>query len=848
MPGTPFDIQVSARLPERLARLRDLAENLRYSWDRSTRALFARINPTLWRIVNHSPKAFLKRVHQKRLDEAAEDPAFLAAYDRVIAGFDSYMQQQPAGQRAELTPEPLVAYFCAEFGFHESLPIYSGGLGILAADHCKAASDAHLPFIGVGLLYDQGYFQQTVTEYGLQHATYSNAIVDDLPISLVYKPDGSELRIAVTLPGREVSLRVWQAAIGRVRLYLLDSAVAENTPQDRAITHRLYGGDRSTRIEQEILLGIGGVRALSALGYEPTAWHANEGHAAFLVLERIRSTMKKGLDFASALEAVAANTVFTTHTAVPAGHDRFSYDMVRHYFEAWAAEAGIPLDTVLALGAGVEGNEFDMTSLALRGSRYHNGVSAVHGDVSAKICAQHWPQIDYRENPIDHVTNGVHVPTFLAPEWYEHFDRYLGYGWIDRLTDGQLWQRVHEIPDAQFWAVRQALKSQLFHLVRNRVSERHLRNNGAESHLARMLELVDPARPNVLTIGFARRFATYKRAALIFENLEWLAEILTDPARPVLLLFAGKAHPADGPGQELIRRVIEVSRMPQFEKHIIFLEGYDLRLARRLVSGVDIWLNNPIYPLEASGTSGMKAAMNGVVNLSVLDGWWAEGFNGSNGWAIKPVPSGNDERLRDREEAQSLYEILQDQVLPCYYQTGPMGFSESWVALAKRSIATLLPRYNTKRMLDEYIGKFYQPATLQATRLYAKDFAAARQLASWKDKVRQHWSGVHLQRLGNPPSAIQYGDRVRLELAAWLNGLEASDVRVELLINRSGETRQAKRQRLEFTAERKLENGQQVFVLDLQPERCGELQYRIRMYPYHPLLTHHFEMGMMLWL
>ena len=847
MPGTPFEIQVSARLPERLARLRDLAENLRYSWDRSTRALFARINPTLWRIVNHSPKAFLKRVHQKRLDDAAEDPAFLAAYDRVIAGFDSYMQQQP-GQHSELGTEPLVAYFCAEFGFHESLPIYSGGLGILAADHCKAASDAHLPFIGVGLLYDQGYFQQTVTEHGLQHATYSNAIVDDLPISLVYKPDGAELRIAVTLPGREVNLRIWQAAIGRVTLYFLDSAVPENAPQDRAITHRLYGGDRSTRIEQEILLGIGGVRALAALGYEPTAWHANEGHAAFLVLERIRSTMQKGLDFASALEAVAANTVFTTHTAVPAGHDRFSYDMVRHYFEGWAAEAGIPLDAVLALGAGVEGNEFDMTSLALRGSRYHNGVSAVHGDVSAKICAQHWPQIDYRENPIDHVTNGVHVPTFLAPEWYEHFDRYLGYGWIDRLTDASLWQRVHEIPDAQFWAVRQALKSQLFHLVRNRVAERHLRNNGSESHLARMLELVDPARPNVLTIGFARRFATYKRAGLIFENLELLEELLTDPQRPVLLLFAGKAHPADGPGQELIRRIIEVSRMPQFEKHIIFLEGYDLRLARRLVSGVDIWLNNPIYPLEASGTSGMKAAMNGVVNLSVLDGWWAEGFDGDNGWAIKPVPGSNDEHLRDREEAQTLYELLQDQVLPRYYQLGPMGYSDPWVRMAKRSIATLLPRYNTWRMLDEYIGKFYRPATRQSARLNGNDFAAARELAGWKDKVRSRWSGVHLQRLDSAPAAIRYGDTVRVELAAWLNGLAADDVQVELLLNRPGETRLEKQQRLAFTPERQLENGQQVFVLDLQPEQCGELQFRIRVYPYHPLLTHRFEMGMMLWL
>lgn len=848
MPGTPFELEVNPTIPPRLARLQELADNLWYSWDRPTRALFARLHPSLWQTVGHSPKAFLKRVHQHRLDAAASDRAFLDAFDRVLAQYDAYMTATPE-RRDDCG---LVAYFCAEFGFHESLPIYSGGLGILAGDHCKAASDAHLPFVAVGLLYDQGYFQQTIDALGNQHALYRDSDFEDLPISQVMHPNGGELRLRVALPGREVELIVWRARIGRVSLYLLDSAVAENSPADRAITHRLYGGDRTTRIEQEILLGIGGVRALRALGIEPAVWHINEGHAAFMVLERIRTCMQQGLDFAEALEAVAACTVFTTHTAVPAGHDRFGRDVIRRYFELWESEYGVPFDAFVALGAEPDlssGAEFDMTSLAIRGSRFHNGVSAVHGGVSARICAHHWPQVEFSDNPIGYITNGVHVPSFLDPEWHDLFDRHLGPGWAKQLADEKRWRAIADIPAQQFWTARQTLKSRLFHLVRNRVAEQHRRNQGSEAHLDRLLRFVVPNQPKVLTIGFARRFATYKRAALLFEDLDWLAQLVSDRARPVLFLFAGKAHPADGPGQDLVRRVAEVARMPKFEGHILLLEGYDLRLARRMVAGVDVWLNNPIYPLEASGTSGMKAAMNGVVNLSVLDGWWAEGYDGTNGWAIKPVVNGFHEQDRDREEARTLYEILQDAVLPLYYAPGPLGFSEGWVELAKRSIMTLLPRFNTERMLGQYVERFYRPASDRAARFAQDGYAPARALAAWKAKVRERWGSVRIQRIDREKRRIVYGSRVRFELAVWLNGLDPADVKVEMLLGRPSEDGQPHRATAyELLPAARLESGEQVYALELEPDLCGKTEYRFRAFPQHPLLAHPFETGLMLWL
>ncbi len=848
MHGTTFSLEVIPRIPKRLARLHELANDLWYSWDRPTRTLLQRLDPELWRNTGHRPKSFLKCVSQARLEAAANDRVFLNAYQHVLSTYDTYLAQAP---RLRLSEQPfaedLVAYFCAEFGLHESLPIYSGGLGILAGDHCKSASDLGLPFVGVGLLYRQGYFFQSIDAQGNQHAQYVDSDFDDLPISPALDANGNELHVSVDLPGRQVALKVWHARIGRVQLVLLDTSVPANHEPDREIAHRLYGGDRQTRIEQEIVLGIGGVRALVALGLVPTVWHVNEGHAAFLVLERIRSLVEGGLPFADALEASAANTVFTTHTPVPAGHDQFQEEMFHRYFDPLAPQLGITPAQLLDLGRAPGAQDFNMTTLAIRGSRFQNGVSAIHGRVSARIGANMWPQIDAHENPIGHVTNGVHVPTFLALDWYELFDRYLGFGWEQRLTDPECWEGIAAIPDQQFWAVRQSLKAQLFHLLRERVAGQHAHNHGSAAHLDRLLQFADPGNPHALTIGFARRFATYKRATLLFDNLDWLREIACSAQRPVLFLFAGKAHPADQPGQDLIRRVAEVARLPEFEGRVLLVEGYDLRLTRHMVSGVDVWLNNPIAPLEASGTSGIKAAINGVINLSVLDGWWAEGYQAGNGWAIERVLDA-DATHRDREEARALYEILQDSVVPLYYQPGPLGFSPGWVAMAKRSMMTILPRFNSERMVREYVERYYRPANAQWHRFAADDFGPARALTRWKQRMHAHWGEVRARRLDRAPAKIAYGDSLRFELAVAIAGFEPADLRVELLFGHPAEATGARDRCFDLQWERELEGGEHLYAIELRPDMCGRIDYRFRIYPHHLLLTHRYEMGMMLWL
>jgi glycogen phosphorylase len=484
-----------------------------------------------------------------------------------------------------------------------------------------------------------------------------------------------------------------------------------------------------------------------------------------------------------------------------------------------------------------------MTALAVRGSRFHNGVSRIHGDVSARLLQELWPQVPFEENPVTYVTNGVHVPTFLSPEWADMFDRFLGLGWSQHLSDRQMWEKISEFPDHIFWSVHQYLKSRMLHLVRFRIARAHFRNQGSEAHLERLFKLADPASPNVLTVGFGRRFATYKRATLLFENLEWLKEIVNIPGRPVLFVFAGKAHPADKPGQDLIRQVAHVSKMPEFEGKVLLVEGHDLRLARRLVSGVDVWLNNPVYPLEASGTSGMKAAMNGVINLSVLDGWWGEGYEGDNGWAIKPATDSGDEYRRNREESRTLYEILQDQVIPLYYARGDIGYSRDWIKMAKRSIATILPRYNAARMLNEYVSRFYVPAAEQGRRYAEERFEDARDVAAWKARVRNAWHGVSIRRLDAPQMRIQFGDSFTVQVAVKLNGLTPDDVIIELLLKRARHN-----VRYELAAAGSVpETGEHRFKLEFTPDLCGHLEYRIRAYPCHAQLTHPLELGLMLW-
>ena len=843
--GTRFSMEINPGIPERLSRLTELSENLWYSWDKATRTLFARMNPALWDAVGHNPKVFLRRLDERTLVEAAEDQVYLSAYHRVLSSYDTY---HGSGQvRAAMDGGDLIAYFCAEFGFHESFPIYSGGLGILAGDHCKAASDMGLPFVGVGFLYRRGYFSQSIDTDGNQIVSYSEMDAFDLPVRPALDENGGEVVVSIDFPEREVLARIWKAKVGNVSLFLLDTDIQGNAEEDRRISHHLYGGDHVMRIQQEIILGVGGVRALEALGLKPTVWHINEGHAAFLILERIRKMAERGLDFRSALEAVASCTVFTTHTAVPAGHDHFHKEMIDEYLNHILR--GMPAEAVLELGFDPENpREYNMTALAVRGSRFQNGVSGIHGDVSSRICSKFWPEIQPEENPMTYITNGVHVSTFLAEEWVDLFDKFLGGEWRNHVSDPEFWSRIEDIPDHLYWSVRQSLKSRMLYALRAQIANRHLRNNGSEAHLDRLLRYLDTFDPNVLTIGFARRFATYKRATLVFENIDWLREMISDAARPVVFVFSGKAHPADQPGQDLIRHINGLSQMPEFEGRILLVEGYDMALSRHLVSGVDVWLNTPLYPLEASGTSGMKASINGAINLSVLDGWWGEGYDGENGWAIKPSPEHLDVFRRNREESRTLYEIIQDKVIPLYYERGKYGYPEEWVKKSKRAMASVLPRFNAGRMLDEYVSKCYLPASRQG-KAYAEDrYGLAKAVSAWKARVREAWPSITIRRLDEARKRLNFGENLHLEVALDLAGIEEKDVVVELLYSRSHMKDFRKhRNSVRFSYERML-GREHVFSLDTRPEICGLVDYQIRAYPYHPLLTHPLECGLMTWL
>ncbi len=850
MSENSYQLEVRPVIPEALRELETLANDLYYSWDRHVRGLFHSLDRNLWRECGHSPKVFLRRIRQARLDAAAENNLFLQEYSRIVSAYHAYLKQtaHPRVEEHFDRETDLVAYFCAEYGLHESFPIYSGGLGILAGDHCKAASDLGLPFVGVGLLYRQGYFTQTIDGNGQQHAHYTPTDFDALPLAPARDAQGEELRVHVDLPGRRVLLRVWEAKAGHIRLYLLDSDLPENSEADRAITFQLYGGDKTTRIQQEIVLGIGGMRALRALGLSPTVYHINEGHAAFLVLERCREFVEQGHDFATALEVVAAGTVFTTHTPVAAGHDIFHLDLMTEYFSDFVAGLGVPFEEFLKLGATPENHGgFNMTTLALRGSRFHNGVSRIHGGVASRMEGYVWPQIPPEENPISHVTNGVHVPTFLAREWINLFDMRFP-EWRNHMLDPDFWQRLDEIPDHRFWSLRQELKTQMLEDVTRRTRERLQREGASEATIRRATRFIGETESDLLVMGFARRFATYKRATLIFADPDRLRRLLGDPDRPVVIIFAGKAHPNDHPGQELIRTIHHYAMQPEFIGKIILLEGYDMALARKLVTGVDVWLNTPEYPMEASGTSGEKAAINGVLNLSVLDGWWGEGYNGKNGWAIAPHSPDFDPAFRDAQEATDMLDLIEHEVIPTFYHRDQHGYSRQWVRMSREAMKSCIPQFNSMRMVSDYVQKFYAAARNHCARLQARERQEAAELARWKSNVRQHWDKVHAERLDEARPWLQYGTALPVRVRAFLNGLAPEDVMVECVLGRTdghGSFHPEAVYPLQHTEQ---DGKSHIFHLDLQPDECGLKTYRLRLYPHHRLLAHPFEMGYLIWI
>ncbi|MBV8405298.1 MAG: alpha-glucan family phosphorylase [Gammaproteobacteria bacterium] len=849
-------LEITPIVPGSLARLSELAANLFFSWHRPIRALFEDLDPELWKQTNGNPRLVLRCLNQRSLESHAADESYLARYHKALQTLDAYLRLA-AGEGT------LVAYFCAEYGFHESFPIYSGGLGVLAGDYCKAASDERANFVAVGLLYEQGYFTQTVDTDGVQHAEYLEHDPRDLPVEPVRTPDGDWVKVSVRVAARDVVARVWKAQVGRVPVYLLDTNCAENAPSDRDITHRLYGGDESTRVRQEMILGIGGVRALRAVGVQPAVWHLNEGHAAFLILELLREHLGQGLPFNAALEAVAAECVFTTHTPVAAGHDAFGLELIVQHFEGFIRELGIPAERFLELARAPSApGLFNMTRLALNGTRHVNGVSRIHGAVSARLCADQWPEVRPEDNPVGFVTNGVHVPTFLHQRWMEFFDRELGADWRERLRDPQFWRALEQVPDERYWATSQDVKSRMLVNVRERLQREYERKGGSPAQLRHITRLLDPQRPDVLTLGFARRFATYKRATLLLRDRARLARLINGAGRPVVLLFAGKAHPADEPGKQVLRELRQLMMSQEFLGRVIFLEDYDLQLARSLVSGVDVWLNNPIAPLEASGTSGIKAAINGRLNVSILDGWWAEGWAQDNGWGIPPANVQDPER-RDALEAELILGTLAEEVLPLYYDRDDTGCPRDWVKRSKRAMMTVIPRFNMRRVLFDYTRGLYAPAASQYRRLAADGFTGARTLADWKQRVRAAWPKVSLKLLSDAGRDLPRGERLRVRVAAALNGLAPADVQVEFAARRllpvadlsppplssyGQEPYDGLWQAALAATDEQDADGAVVFALDVEPPQCGQFRTEVRIYPRHELLSHPFELGLMKWL
>jgi len=696
-------------LPEPIARLQEVADNLWWSWSPQARALFRSISVTLWRRTEHNPVRMLREVTRDRMEKLARDPEFLKSYEELMASFDKVMSRVDTVVKKEYSPlaTKRVAYFSAEYGLHGSIPIYSGGLGILAGDHCKTASDLGLPLTAVGFMYPRGYFEQRIAPDGTQQASYEQTIIQNTPIERVYLKSGEPAIISLPLEQPEdlLHLQIWQLRCGRTRIYLMDSDLDLNKPWNREISTRLYGGDQEYRLRQEITLGIGGVRILRALGVEPDVWHANEGHVAFMLLERLREAVQNGHSFEEACEFVRKTSVFTTHTPVPAGHDAFPFELIERYFWHYWPQLGIDKDQFLNLGRHQEswGEAFNMTVLSMNLSGYRNAVSHRHGEVTQDM----WPQFTEGGQKIMSITNGVHVPTWIAPEVEHLFSDELGKDWRKHLRDKEYWQQVKEIPDEKLWSLRHRLKTSLMSFVLDRV-RRKWRSEGLDPQLfVPSGVLLDPS---ILTIGFARRFATYKRGTLIFHDVERLKKLLTNPLRPIQLIFSGKAHPADEGGKRLIQEIYTYAKDPAFEGRIAFLENYNMHVAKMLVQGVDLWMNNPKAPLEASGTSGMKAGINGVPNFSILDGWWIEGWNGKNGWGIEGALEGSPEE-QDTHDANRMYDVLEQEIIPLYYNKRSDGIPHEWLKVVKESMATVIPMFSSERMLVEYIEELYTPAT-----------------------------------------------------------------------------------------------------------------------------------------
>ncbi len=819
---------VRPAVPAALARMSELAYNIIWSWEPAIRALFRRLDPVAWKEAGYNPVVMLGRVSQATLERAAADTRYLNQYQLACQRYDAQMAPP-----ANLEPGKLIAYFSAEYGLTECIPIYSGGLGVLSGDHLKSASDLGVNLVGVALLYQHGYFRQFLNADGWQQERNPASDFYTLPIQPARDANNAELRVQVDLPTGPVSIKIWLMNIGRVRLVLLDTNVPENARgEDRAITDLLYGGDNDTRIRQEIVLGIGGLRALAALGLEPSVYHMNEGHSAFLALERIRVMMHlHDLNFAEALEAARSNNVFTTHTPVPAGIDLFEAGLVYHYFERYCSESGISFDQLMALGRknpDDRSERLSMAILALNCSAYRNGVSRLHGEVSQSMWQELWPELPTWEVPITSVTNGVHLPSWLNGDLADLFDQYLPPGWREWNEDESFWRQILEIPDEELSEAHRRRKRRLIAFVRERQVASASRRKAAAMEIKYASEVLDP---NALTIGFARRFATYKRATLLFRDIARLKKILLNSEHPVQILIAGKAHPKDAPGKAFIREIAQYSRDPDLWKHVVFLEDYDMKVAREMIQGVDVWLNTPRRGEEACGTSGMKAAMNGVLNFSILDGWYDEAYESSGGWAIGDREPYSEDQ--DAMHASMIYYLLENEIVPMFYERRQGGPTE-WIRRSKQSILALSPWFDARRMVHEYDKRLYSPAHEAFVGLKNNQFENARERAAWSRRIQSVWHKVRFVETGSAQSEpLTSGKSLPVKAAIDLAGLQPGDVRVEVVWGHVGPNG-----KLEHTEVATLKPGESngtvtEYAKDLEPGQTGRLGYALRVSPNH---------------
>ena len=846
-------VTVVPQLPKKVSKLSEIANNLWWSWNTEFLKLFKMIDRDLWEVCERNPIKFLKLVSQEKIEKIAEDQEFIKEYDKVVEHYEGYMNAKDTwfSKNYPNKKKDLIAYFSAEYGLDEVVPIYSGGLGILSGDHLKSASDLGLPFVAMGLLYKNGYFHQKIDIRGQQCSEYHNIDLYNLPISTVKDKMNDDVIIDIPMGDRTLYLKLWQINVGRIKLYLMDSDIEENDEDFRGITLRLYGGDKEMRIRQEIVLGMAGVKALKVLGYEPTVYHMNEGHSSFLTLELIKDLMtEKEISFEMAKELATVRTVFTTHTPVPAGNDIFDLALVEKYFDGFWDKLGITKAQFMQLGMpGEETQEpgFNMGMLALKIAGKKNGVSKLHGEVSRELFADVWPHIAEDESPITHVTNGIHTCTWLAPNLKEIYNKYLPPYWQDKIHLDATWDKIDNIPDEELWKAHVARKEKLINLIKNNIRARYANSGIGYDQIS---EIVNQLNPNALTIGFARRFATYKRATLIFKDIARLTQILNDEKRPVQIVFAGKAHPADREGQELIKYIHEVSLMPQFKGKIFILENYNIGISRYLISGVDVWLNNPRRPMEASGTSGEKASVNGVVNFSVLDGWWCEGYNGENGWTIGTNASYNSYEEQDKADSNSLYHTLENKIIPAYYNQDKNGISKDWLRYMKNSIKSTGGKYSTSRMVVDYVNDLYMPLC-DLNEKYYSDLGKVAEYTEWKKSAKLNWKNIRLIQERNVDNAkFVAGSQITVNCDVYLPNIKEENADVQVYFGQmleNGTVRNVYTATMNKVGENK-EEGKYSYEAVIDLKTGGNFGYTFRVMPKHEMLIDEENLDLVTWI